>query len=154
MLSLEECKNLIDEEYNWETSVVWYGYGDDALVPRTDTLLKRTFKETPVSVLAKEYPMILKEVITKYEVGDFCSLHKDNNWTSQYPGYSAYGVWITPLNDGYEGGDLYFNNKLVEQVVGQPIKNSRRIRHEITEVTKGTRYSLVSWVFNETRSRK
>jgi predicted 2-oxoglutarate/Fe(II)-dependent dioxygenase YbiX len=102
-----------------------------------------------VSVLAEKHPEILKEVITKYEVGDFCSLHRDNSWRFEREGFRAYAVWITPLNDDYEGGDLYFNHELVEQVVGQTIKNDRRIRHEITEVTKGTRHSLVSWVFRK-----
>jgi hypothetical protein len=145
MLSIEECKELIERDHDWQTSIVWYDPG----VPRTDTHLKRTFKEAPVSVYGKENPKIMKEIITKYEVGDFCSLHKDLNWSFEYPGYAAYAVWITPLNDNYEGGELYFAHEPVKQVVGQTIKHSRRIRHEVKEVTKGTRYSLVSWVFRE-----
>ena len=146
ILTLEECQALIELEHEWKISTLFRT--DNSLVYE-NSYEKRTFNEAPVVVFGKQYPLILKEVITKYEVGDFCSLHKDNSWRHEHPGYQAYAVWITPLNDGYEGGDLYFNNELVEQIVGQPVKNDRRIRHEITEVTKGTRYSLVSWIFRK-----
>lgn len=150
ILTQEECQALIDGEYDWKISNVVY---DSHGSIREDTGVLRTFKEAPVSVRVKEYPMILREIITKYEVGDFCAIHRDNSWAGTREGWKAYAVWITPLNDDYEGGEIHYNTKfgteIVEQIVGHPIKNDRRIRHEITEVTKGTRYSLVSWVFRK-----
>ena len=67
ILTQEECQALIDGEYDWKVSNVVY---DSHGSIREDTGVLRTFKEAPVSVRAKEYPMILREIITKYEVGD------------------------------------------------------------------------------------
>jgi predicted 2-oxoglutarate/Fe(II)-dependent dioxygenase YbiX len=141
MLTLEECQELIEREHEWETSKLYR--------PIEESLILRTFKEAPVSVLVEHHPEILKEIITKYEVGEFCSWHRDSAWNDVKQGYHACAVWITPLNDDYEGGDLYFNNAPAEQEVGKTIKHSTRSPHQITEVTKGTRYSLVSWVFRK-----
>ena len=143
MLTLEECQELIGRSHEWETSKLYR--------PTEESLVLRTFKEAPVSVLAEHYPEILKEVITKYEVGDFCFWHRDSGWKEVKQGYHACEVWITPLNDDYEGGDVHFNDELVKQEVGKTIKQNNRDPHQVTEVTKGTRHSLVSWVFRKTQ---
>ena len=83
----------------------------------------------------------------KYEVDDFCTEHVDHSWAYINSNYHAHAVWITPLNDDYEGGELYFDGELIEQVIGVPIKRLKDIPHEITRVTSGIRYSSVSWVF-------
>ncbi len=139
----EECQALIEANHDWEIAVIIDQNGKF----RDDSYKHRTFKRAPVTVLGKQYPEIRKEFITRYDVGDFCRSHRDNSWAHEHPGYRAYAVWITPLNDDYEGGELYFGGNHIRQEVGKIIKNSSRIRHKITEVTKGTRYSLVSWVF-------
>ena len=59
---------------------------------------------------------------------------------------------IILLNNDYEGGDLVFNLHNEEYKVG--IRPGRLIMwpsnflypHRVTEVTKGTRYSIVSWI--------
>ena len=143
MITLEECKKLVEREHEWETSKLYR--------PIEESLTLRTFKEAPITVLANNHSEILKEVITRYEVGDFCSVHKDASWKHVREGYKAYAVWITPLNSDYEGGELYVNDEVIKQVVGESIKFDRRIRHSVSEVTKGTRYSLVSWLFLKAR---
>jgi len=142
-LTLEECQALVDAEYEWEVSPFYNLKGK----VREDSLSHRTFKIADVSVMSEHNPQILKEIITKYETGDHCWRHKDSSWPKVRLGWRAFEVWITPLNTGYEGGELYFNDALVEQEVGIPIKRDYQEPHEITKVTKGTRYSLVSWVF-------
>lgn len=135
-LSAEECQAIIDYAHIW--NVV-------DLTKRDGSKIK--FKQADFAMWSNQYPHILKECVMKYDVGDFCSEHKDNPWAMINPNYHARAVWITPLNTGYEGGDLYFDGKLIEQVVGIPIKQMRTTPHEITEVTSGIRYSLVSWYF-------
>jgi len=137
-LTKEECQALIDRDHVWE----------DVEKTKIDGSIIK-FKTADVVVWGDHYPNILKECVMKYEVGDFCTEHKDSTWSRINPNYQAYAVWVTPLNDGYEGGELYFNSELVEQVIGVQNKYLRTIPHEITEITKGTRYSLVSWVFKQ-----
>lgn len=144
-LTQEECQALIDAEHDWETSTLRSNLGGF----RDDTLDYRTFKEAPVVVLGKTDKRILKEIITKYEVNDFCKAHRDNQWPLIKEGWVARYVWITPLNDDYEGGELYVDSEVVKQEVGKTIRFNCRIPHAISKITKGTRYSLVSWVFEE-----
>lgn len=136
VLTKEECQAIIDADHDWESI---------DLTRKSGSHLK--FNTADYTVWQKQYPNILKECVIRYEVGDYCSKHIDSTWKNINPGFHAHVVWITPLNDGYEGGELYVDGELVEQEVGVPLKYLRKIPHEITEVTKGTRYSLVSWLF-------
>jgi len=136
ILTKEECQAIIDNIDEWEEVAVTKIKGG-----------RLEFKQAPVDYWKEQYPLMLHELVLKYDVGDYCSEHRDSSWTKISPDYVAYEVWITPLNDDYEGGDLYFAGELIEQVVGVPIKYRKYILHEITPVTSGTRYSLVSWLF-------
>jgi len=50
------------------------------------------------------------------------------------------------LNDDYEGGDLIlFSTRIPKQETGSMIFFPSFLSHEVTPVTKGTRYSLVMW---------
>jgi len=56
-------------------------------------------------------------------------------------------VW---LNEGFQGGDFqfhkgYLNNNIIKPTQGTIIMFPSWILHRVTPVTKGTRYSLVSW---------
>ena len=144
-ITLEECQTLITADYDWQIDKFFYPGGE----AREDSLYHRTFKSAPIIVLGHLQPLIMKELITKYEVGDHCWRHRDPKWLDVKQGWQAYAVWITPLNDDYEGGELLFNDIVVKQEVGVPIKRGHREPHEITQVTSGTRYSLVSWVFKQ-----
>ena len=137
-LTPEECQAIIDADHTWE--VVDF-------TRRPGGALK--FQQAEVDVWKGTYPLMLHECVMKYEVGDFCEEHADSPWRTIDPDHHAVSTWITPLNDGYEGGKLYIGGVLTEQVIGVPIKFSRKTLHEITEITNGTRYSQVSWEFVE-----
>ena len=50
------------------------------------------------------------------------------------------------LNEDFEGGDLVFYDcDPIEQKTGNIIFFPSYLPHEVTPVTKGTRYSLVMW---------
>ena len=61
---------------------------------------------------------------------------------------------IIPLNEEYEGGTLTVEGEEIPQKIGTLIQIPQpegdvhlRPKHGVSEVTKGTRYSLVFWNF-------
>ena len=94
--------------------------------------------------------------ISKYEVGDFYASHMDSMGTDN----TVYKNPKNPnlhnktrklsmsinLNEDFEGGDLVFYDcDPIEQKTGNIIFFPSYLPHEVTPVTKGTRYSLVMW---------
>ena len=84
--------------------------------------------------------------INKYEKNCSFALHHD--------GYDFKKIWslVVQLSDDYTGGDLnlYYENKVT---VGKEIGNSYifepEIFHEVTKITKGTRWSLILFLEKE-----
>ena len=94
--------------------------------------------------------------ISKYEVGDFYSTHMDclgtnstkwiQNDNSILHNKTRKISMSLILNDDYEGGELIlFDVGAMKQEVGTMIFFPSFLPHEVTPVTKGTRYSLVMW---------
>jgi predicted 2-oxoglutarate/Fe(II)-dependent dioxygenase YbiX len=55
------------------------------------------------------------------------------------------------LNDNYEGGEFkLFDGKTIEQKPGRLIIHPAFAGHQITEITKGERYSCVAWAVGDT----
>jgi len=56
---------------------------------------------------------------------------------------------IGVLNDDYEGGELMFHDKEYETKTGDVVifPSNFLYPHMVNPVTKGTRYSFVSWVY-------
>lgn len=136
VLTTEECQAIIDDNHTWESIDVTKKDGS-----------RLHFNQSKRVVWGEQDPTILLEFVLKYEPGHFATLHTDSFWRWAKNGYAAYESWITPLNGGYEGGNLILDGDVIEQVIGVPIKFPILTPHEITEVTSGTRYSLVSWLF-------
>ena len=92
---------------------------------------------------------------TKYQKGDFYSRHADDDFTSTYKKHqNVRKLSITiSLNAGsYKGGDLQLllNNqkdlRTMRLEFGDALIFPSFTQHQVTPITKGTRYSLVSWV--------
>jgi len=94
--------------------------------------------------------------ISKYEVGDFHKQHIDSMGTEgekmilptkkNLHNKVRKLSMIMPLNDNFEGGDLIlYNSGHIEQKKGWITFFPSYLLHEITPVTKGTRYSLSMW---------
>lgn len=99
---------------------------------------------------------------TRYSEGQFYGWHMDG-WDEPYTENNnkkgkIRKISVTcSLNDGseYEGGDLEFDFKNEKTPVQQKCPELRQkgsvivfpsfIHHQVTKVTKGTRYSLVAW---------
>ena len=87
--------------------------------------------------------------INRYPVGGFMSSHVDNIHHSHgqqygYPQVSA----LLYLNDNYEGGEFYVAGKRVIPPQGSAIifPSNFMFPHEAKVVTKGIRWSIVTWL--------
>ena len=94
--------------------------------------------------------------ITKYEVGDFYKKHIDGIGTEgtkmidpKNPNLDNKTRKLSMsinLNDDFEGGDLIlYDSDPIKQKTGNATFFPSFMPHEVTPVTKGTRYSLVMW---------
>ena len=97
---------------------------------------------------------------TKYGVGDHYDWHLDEdrnpfelmqNNSGEFVRKLSYTFQLSDPND-YEGGVLEFQNPMntkevhvIEKKQGLITVFDSRVPHRVTEVTSGTRYSLVSW---------
>ena len=87
--------------------------------------------------------------INKYDKGGFMSKHVDNIHHSHgqqygYPQVSA----LLYLNDDYEGGEFYVSDKKFCPSKGSAIifPSNFMFPHEAKIVTKGTRWSIITWL--------
>lgn len=86
----------------------------------------------------------------KYEVGANMKMHHDHIHTifdGEKKGVPILSV-LALLNDDFEGGDfLMFDGKKIKLTVGDVIvfPSNFLYPHAVTTITKGTRYSCVSW---------
>ena len=94
--------------------------------------------------------------IGKYEVDDFYQEHVDSLGTEgtifkdpknpNLDNKTRKMSMSVNLNDDYEGGDLIlYDVGPVKQKTGNITFFPSYLPHEVTPVTKGTRYSLVMW---------
>jgi PKHD-type hydroxylase len=85
---------------------------------------------------------------TEYKVGQFYGWHTDRDSTTFMDRFTS---TVILLNDDYKGGELEIKNSKGELV---PIENKigtlyifdSNLRHRVTPVESGVRYSLVNWV--------
>jgi hypothetical protein len=80
-----------------------------------------------------------------YSVGDKFGRHRDTYYTGQ-----VWNIGVC-LNDDYEGGDfvLYNPNKTIPKIQGEIYTFECKHEHEVLEVTKGNRWSLIGFYFYE-----
>jgi len=82
--------------------------------------------------------------LLKYEVGQFYTQHTDS-----FKGRPSSVACSFALNDDYEGGEwAFFNREIVIKLPkGSAVlfPSNFMYPHEIIPVTKGTRYSMITW---------
>jgi len=80
---------------------------------------------------------------TSYDEKGFYNWHTDN-------GQGRYCSVVIQLNGGYDGGNLELRLEeetiTMEQGIGYAIIFLSSVTHRVTEILKGTRYSLVNWL--------
>ena len=103
---------------------------------------------------SEEFPLFSVQHITdfrinRYSENGFMSSHVDNIHHShgQQYGYPQVTVLLY-LNDDYEGGEFYVAGKMFEPIRGSAIifPSNFMFPHEAKTVTKGMRWSIVTWL--------
>lgn len=87
--------------------------------------------------------------LLKYYVGGKYKIHTDHYTTT-----ARHLSIIINLNEDYEGGDLVFTNQKEEEIKRLKLEKGSVVffpsnflyPHKIQEITKGIRYSIVSWL--------
>ena len=83
--------------------------------------------------------------LLRYEVGQFYKTHYDQSNTR-----NRHVSCIFALNDEYEGGEIEFvdigHKKRIKKGSILFFPSNFMYRHQILPVTKGTRYSIVTWL--------
>lgn len=88
----------------------------------------------------------------RYDVGQTMHWHADrvqNMFDGERKGIPTLSV-VGALNDDYEGGDfLMLDDEIVDIPAGSVLvfPSTFMYMHKVTPVTKGTRFSFVSWVW-------
>ena len=138
-----------DERVQMDEYWVRRGNVDDAYYED----IKKSF-ERVIKKYSKEFPLFSVQHTTdfrinRYSVGGFMSNHVDNIHHSHgqqygYPQVSA----LLYLNNDYEGGEFYVAGKMFEPERGSAIifPSNFMFPHEAKAVTKGTRWSVVTWL--------
>jgi PKHD-type hydroxylase len=89
--------------------------------------------------------------LTKYEAPNmFYCKHTDKSFKGQ-PRKLSMTIQLSD-SDNYEGGDLVLYGEksyVIEKDIGSAVVFPSYTLHEVTPVTKGTRYSLVGWVLGK-----
>ena len=88
---------------------------------------------------------IIKPEMHKFTVGTKMLLHHDHGIKGA-PTLTTLGL----LNDDFEGGEfLFWNDEVVKIEAGDMLLFPALFAylHQVTPITKGTRYSIISWVF-------
>jgi PKHD-type hydroxylase len=160
----EECAQAISsfDDVEWSHEEVWRQSHVKFLQP--DKVSKVSVFDRVLGGMLKANEFFQFEVdqfaavqLARYEVGGFYDWHVDIG--PAYMGNRKLSMTVQlSAPEAYEGGDL-----IVETGRAAPITMSREIgsatvfpsfvRHKVSEVTKGTRYSLVVWAAGNNRFR-
>lgn len=174
VISEETCQHIIDDT-NFQNKWIqgsWYNYGKNKLSPNTHSTsaiyclngvnffeyISKARESYLNDVLRplKSYKLPVGRVTTpfinKYEEGQFMKTHVDHiqsifdGQKKGIPVMTSLGI----LNDDFEGGEfVMFDDYVVDLKIGDVLlfPSIYMYPHQVKEVTKGTRYSWISWWF-------
>ena len=173
VLSQEVCNAITEEDFNYNESTYSTHEGQstdwkknkrvkmDEIWIRKDNVYYEELKNCSSDV-AKRYSEEMtknKRIFTaqkttdfrlnKYDVGGFMAKHTDNIHHSHGQTYGfPQASLLFFLNDDYEGGDFIVSNCHYRPKKGDAIifPSNFMFPHRVIEVTKGTRWSIVSWI--------
>jgi len=116
--------------------------------------IERLFRDVNRDAFGLDIDTVPAIQFTEYDAADegMYDWHVDTSWTQQvmYHRKLSMTVQLSP-SSSYEGGDLQFENGAVLPVDlirprGTAIVFPSFVRHRVTPVTQGKRYSLVAWM--------
>lgn len=98
---------------------------------------------------------LLLETIKKEELFQFLRYKETGHftWHHDLTESKEYMTAILLLNDTFAGGDLlYKQNKEIinfKRTAGTLLLFPATLQHKVSEITKGTRYSIVTWIYKK-----
>jgi len=153
--------------------IAFYGSSGKGLITDSETMKKFNLPDNFFNDLKDKYQEAVEKVFgrkvrantshaQKWDVGGFAAPHSDNSDHDGNPNAFEINkyVGILYLNDDYDGGELYFcdkNNNMNPYLSFKPNAYSYYVFpggveniHGVSEITKGTRYTMVSfWDYAE-----
>ena len=101
-----------------------------------------------------KFPMMASSKINQIDLLKYNSGGKYNVHTDHYTNSPRHLIIIINLNEGYEGGDLIFTDQKKVEVKRIKLGKGSIVffpsnfmyPHSIEPITKGVRYSIVSWL--------
>ena len=171
ILSVELCNQIIDYKFDYVKSTYSTHKGlsskknrveMDEIWIRKDHIFYKDLNDA-VSKVAEKYAIKMKSFhdrdfvvhkttdfrLNKYDVGGYMSKHCDNIHHShgQTFGYPQATVLLF-LNENFEGGEFLVSEEQPTIKTGEALifPSNFMFPHEVKEVTKGTRWSIVSWL--------
>jgi hypothetical protein len=166
----EEARSIIEyfkmEEQTWGP-IAFYNSQGMGFAPSDPRLPQFGLQENFFEILRERFKQACEEFFgrelrpntshaQKWEIGGFANPHSDNSDFDGNPNAFEINkyVGILYLNEDYEGGLLYFPDHKIEikPKLGQFIMfpGGHENIHGVTEITSGTRYTMVSfWDYAE-----
>jgi predicted 2-oxoglutarate/Fe(II)-dependent dioxygenase YbiX len=155
VLNKEQCDSIIKSSESLPPTR-WHTIQQNNNRPNTI----KCYIKPHITEILKQLPLDIDDTtaveVVKYQTGSCNDPHMDIEGTHSLAlGKHIIAEWkqtaIILLNDNYQGGELYFpkvNHKFDNSSIGDLIifpagKDSFDYSHEVTEVTSGTRYTLV-----------
>ena len=144
-------KNFIDGKNSQKLSNVYSikENKETLITPKIDEYIGNIFKNKKAIKKIYAPTKIKNRIYNNYNTNDFYDYHVDSFQSSDSKMLYNYGFTIS-LSDDYEGGEFVFNtNHKVKLKTGDLLifPSNFLYAHEVKEITKGNRYSYVSWAF-------
>ena len=126
--------------------VVWFY--DNLPIEDIDTKLKNQSLSFVNDVIKADHNNQFIFQVARYNIGDFHNWHIDDN-QDRLVGFRKFVTIVALSNPSdYDGGELEIENIPKSKMEkGQSISFLTIRRHRVLPITKGTRYSLVVWLF-------
>ena len=160
LFTKEECNYILSLAKKWHVSTVTNGQPDYYLNEnhrnseqsrisneKIEDLIIPKIKKLNITSLSSECDVI------KYKVGSFFGKHKDNNFEPIKHRKQSVVIQLSEESD-YEGGELIINNTVANKTIGNTIVFDSGLTHEVTKLTKGTRYSFIGWVTENNKTKQ
>lgn len=143
-LSKKQCDELINYSVvDYEDRFTnMHQYSDKLFEPNND--VKKSIKE----YCYKKLNLVISNVkvgVLKYEKGGFFKRHIDRNSKYDFNKDFLYNINVR-LNDDYDGGEFYLNDKPFYKPVGEIYHYKSSEYHEVKQVTKGVRYTALFYI--------
>lgn len=140
-----ECDEIIlfsEEQNRWQNVKNVANYQMFIFQPNdyvSNKIIKYGKEKLGLSILT------LNLAVLKYLEGDYFPKHIDRNKNKEFNKDFLYNINVK-LNDDYEGGEFFLNNKLFVAEVGDVYHYKSTEFHEVKTITKGIRYSGLFYI--------